>query len=389
MTLRIGWNLDKALDPRDGVGQYCHQLLKALMAIDPENDYVLYPLHAAVSEEDLERNFPARPENFRLAPAGRRTPGPTDVDLMHATTWTHPVGFRKRTGTQRAKGSGQVPFTGKVLFTCYDLTFLSHPECHTVDNRIACLEGTLRAHLAGAHFLAISRATSAEMQTRLGVPPERISVIYPAAADHFHPERGKASAPAAASDAARTRESPSGEYLLAVGTLEPRKNLVRLIEAYSRLPSELRSRYSLRIAGGGGWKQENLPVAQPIEGVHWLGPVSDEQLVELYRGAALFAYPSLAEGFGLPIVEAMACGTPVITSNVSSLIEVAGDAAVTVDPLDVEALTREIADLLEDTPRQAMLRERGLQRAADFSWQRTAEQVLALYRRLTASDTPR
>jgi alpha-1,3-rhamnosyl/mannosyltransferase len=144
----------------------------------------------------------------------------------------------------------------------------------------------------------------------------------------------------------------------------------------------------LRIAGGGGWKQKNLPAARAIEGVHWLGSVSDEELVELYRGATLFVYPSLAEGFGLPIVEAMASGVPVITSNVSSLIEVAGDAAATVDPLDVQALTREIADLLEDPTRRELLKDRGLRRAADFSWRRTAEQVLALYRRLAAGDMP-
>jgi alpha-1,3-rhamnosyl/mannosyltransferase len=382
MTLRIGWNLDKALDPRDGVGQYCHHLLKALMAIDRENDYVLYPLHAAVSEQDLERNFPSRPENFRLAPAGCRSPAPTDVDLLHATTWTHPVGFRKLTGFQETTGGSL------VLFTCYDLTFLSHPGCHTVDNRIACLEGTLRAHLAGAHFLAISQATASEMQTRLGVPAERISVIYPAAADHFSLAGGEASTPESAADSTRSGESATGDYLLAVGTLEPRKNLAHLIEAYVRLPTALRSRYSLRIAGGGGWKQKNLPVARAIEGVHWLGSVSDEELVELYRGATLFVYPSLAEGFGLPIVEAMASGVPVITSIVSSLIEVAGDAAATVDPLDVQALTREIADLLEDPTRRELLKDRGLRRAADFSWRRTAEQVLALYRRLAAGDTP-
>lgn len=303
---------------------------------------------------------------------------------MHATTWTHPVGFVD-SAESRAGRKGRRP-QGSVLFTCYDLTFLSHPECHTLDNRIACLEGTLRAHLAGAHFLAISQATSTEMQARLGIAPERISVIYPAAADRFGLGDGENSTPQLSSPA-RTLDSGRGEYLLAVGTLEPRKNLARLIEAYAQLPDEVRSRYSLRIAGGGGWKQDGLQVARSTEGVQWMGSVSDDELVDLYRGASLFVYPSLAEGFGLPVVEAMASGTPVITSNVSSLIEVAGDAAATVDPLDVEALARTIADLLGDVTRREVLKQRGLARAAQFSWHRTAEQVLALYRQLAASET--
>ncbi len=364
MSLRLGWDLDKALDPVDGVGHYCHQLLRALMALDSENDYTLFQPHGQATQQDLERNFGSIPANFRLASPTRRGPDGADFDLVHSTTWVFPFGF-----------------DGPVLFTCYDLTFLSHAHFHTLENRLACLTGTLRAHLRGGHFLAISEATAHELERRLGVGTERIDVIYPAPAERFRPLTLQSSEPPPTD-----RFGLPACFILAVGTLEPRKNLSRLIEAYRGLDLSERRQCSLVIAGGGGWKQDDLAERfGELEGLRWLGRVNDDDLVLLYNRATLFAYPSLAEGFGLPIVEAMSCGTPVLTSDRSAMAEVAGEAAVLVDPTDTESIRRGLSRLLRDEELRHELATHGLAHAGSFSWHRTAEEVLALYQRLAGA----
>jgi glycosyltransferase involved in cell wall biosynthesis len=166
-------------------------------------------------------------------------------------------------------------------------------------------------------------------------------------------------------------------YVLAVGTREPRKNLPRLVRAFAGLPADLRERYSLAIAGKPGWgdaETERLASAQP--GVVLTGYVEDDDLPALYAGAEAFAFPSLAEGFGLPVIEAMAAGTPVLTSNCSSLAEVAGDAARLVDPGDERAVRAGLEELLEDVSLRDRLAHAGRERAAGFTWRRTARETL-------------
>ncbi len=176
--------------------------------------------------------------------------------------------------------------------------------------------------------------------------------------------------------------------MLAVGTLEPRKNLGRLLDAYARLDADLRQAHPLVIAGGGGWKNEALLArCAEIGTAYRLEPDGDADLSLLYSAAAVFVYPSLAEGFGLPVIEAMACGAPVITSNVSSMPEVAGDAAWLIDPLDTEDLRDALDELLAHPDHRQRLRALGRQRAATFSWAETARRTLALYRRLVRSPT--
>jgi glycosyltransferase involved in cell wall biosynthesis len=173
-------------------------------------------------------------------------------------------------------------------------------------------------------------------------------------------------------------------YILYVGALESRKNLPRLLEAYARL-RKWSARWKLVIVGARKWKF--TPIFEAVQRlglephVHFTDYVADEDLPALYRGAELFAFPSLYEGFGLPVLEAMACGTPVVTSNRSSLPEVAGDAALLVDPLDVEAIAGAMQRVLADEALAAGLREIGLARAAQFTWERTARETVAVYKK--------
>ncbi len=362
--MRIGFDATKALDPRDGIGRYSRELLRALAKLDGTIKIDLFGLPPAIDET-------AAREQLGGAIAGCRQDWRIDadaIDVFHSTAWNVPPGIG-------------VP----LVFTCHDLTFLTHPACHTIDNKVHCLTGLLRANLAYGHFIAVSQATAGELSRQLGIGTGRVEIIHHAPSPDLEP---------LPRDQARRRLQERfgihGAPVLAVGTLEPRKNLVRLIDAYSGLDEELRRDHPLLIAGGGGWKNEQLLArCDDLETVHRLEVAGDGDLSLLYSAAAVFAYPSLAEGFGLPVIEAMACGAPVVTSNLSSLPEVAGDAALLVDPQDTGDIRRAIDDLLRDPDRRQRLRALGRRRAASFSWAETARRTLDLYHRLAVGVEPR
>jgi glycosyltransferase involved in cell wall biosynthesis len=264
-------------------------------------------------------------------PAGLRRHG-RRVDLVHSTT------FR---GAPRMR----VP----VVLTVHDLAVLSYPETFPRWHRLygkTALRRTLRAADA---VVAVSEFSKGETVSLAGVPPDRIHVIPNGVDEIFAPE-GLAAA---------------GEYVLTVATLEPRKNLGRAVEA-ARLAG-----VELRVVGARGWGGVEVP--------GWVGEVPDAELAALYRGARCVLYPSLYEGFGLPVLEAMACGTPVVTSRDTAMEEVAGGAAVLVDPLDVSALADALA---QAHARRDELVPRGLERARQFTWGRAADAVEALWREL-------
>lgn len=219
-------------------------------------------------------------------------------------------------------------------------------------------------------FLCISEATRTEFLERFPQSAGR-TYVTPLAADPRFARRQQAA------DIGRP-------YVLAVGTLEPRKNLVRLIEAWAALPESVRRDHQLALVGPVGWDVEaTLATARARpQDVKLLGYVDDDRLAALYAGCAAFAYPSLHEGFGLPVLEAMSAGAPVITSNVSSLPEVAGDAALLVDPLDVEAISAALETMLTDGGLSERLRSAGHKRAREFSWDRCGHQTLTVLREL-------
>ena len=256
--------------------------------------------------------------------------------------------------TQRAPVHSSVP----LVVTFHDLAVLRHPETFNRWTRDYSRLTLPRVARAATRLIAVSEFTKRELLELLDVPAEKVRVIPNAVGEPFTAE----------GDAAE------GDYVLAVSTLEPRKNLERLVEAYRRAGL---NGLPLLVAGAAGWGG----VQVEGDGVRWLGEVRDEELARLYRGARCVAYVSLYEGFGLPVLEAMACGTPVVAARNGALEEVAGGAAVLVDPLDPDAIAAGIAEALD---RGAELRERGLERARAFDWREVARETLAVYREAAA-----
>jgi len=361
--LRVGIDYRSAsLAGVTGIGRYALELSRALARLaDPRLDLVLYGVRLGGRVE------PLREPGARLV--ARKFPGKL-LRWLHpwlsVATFTGPIDLFHYTDFSRPPLPKGTPFVA----TLHDVTFLLSPDYHRPEDR-ASLDAMSRSTLRDARLvLTDSEAARRDLLERLGADPARVVAVPLAAEARFFEKPD-----AAALDAARARHRLPARFLLAVGTIEPRKNHARLVRALARC----RERLPLVIAGKRGWMTGAFDAAvkaSPVE-VRELGHVPDADLPALYRLAEAVAYPSLAEGFGLPVLEAMASGAPVVTSNRSSLAEVAGSAAVLVDPEDEAA----IADGIDRARRgRGRLAESGPARARTFSWEKTARATLAAYR---------
>jgi len=356
-ALTIGIDARAAAAGGEGGSRVVCELLRALAARDDPHRYVLYTRD--VWDEPLGARFAwrafASPDplwHVRVAGAASR-----GCDVLLSTNSYLPAWFAR------------VPVAPMVFdMVAFDPALRPQRRSGVIER------ATLRPAVArSAALIAISQATADDLVAR-----------YPAA-------RGKtvvaplAAAPALAAPAATLPEGvPESGFILAVGTLEPRKNLPRLVAAYRRLPVTLRDAHPLVVTGRPGWDTGETVAALDSLGSRAIrtGFVPDEQLALLYRRCALFAYPSLGEGFGLPVLEAMAAGAPVLTSDRSSLPEVGGDAAAYCDPTDERAIAAALQALLGDPTRRAQLAAAGPLRAAEFSWDETARIVLETLERI-------
>jgi len=276
------------------------------------------------------------------------------------------------------------PFDGATVVMMHDLSWRADPSLHPPE-RVAWIERRLPATLRQAtRFVSVSEFTARTMTATLGIDRARIDVVSPGVSPVFRPMT--------AGDAARVLARhglADRSYILAVSTIEPRKNFDRLLAAHARLPVALRSRTPLVIAGGRGWGRalddDRAAQARRDGSLRLLGHIPDTELVALYARAAVVAYPSLYEGFGLPVLEAMACAAPVVTSDGTALRDTAGDAALLVDPLDTDAIAAALRRILEDPELAATLRTRGPVHAARFTWERTASGMIESWRTALAA----
>jgi glycosyltransferase involved in cell wall biosynthesis len=381
--MRIGIDCSLVPGERVGIGQYSYQLARALSHIDHANEYLLYPVFYYTFHPQYRQALLPQAANMRVAyrrfPRSilralrhPRAPWITkewllgQVDVVHSMSFSAP---RFRCGRKR------------LVVTIHDLSVLTHPECHTQENIAHAINGTRDAVAWADALIAVSQHTQHDLVERMGAPPEHVAVIYEAP----NPQCVREENPAILAQVRRTYNLPR-HFVLFVGSLEPRKNVKRLLVAYGLLPPALRREIHLVVAGGKGWLNEDIrPTVKELgleEQIHFIGYVKEVDLPAVYSLATVFAYPSLYEGFGLPVLEAMQCGTPVLTSNVSALPEVAGDAALLVSPTDVDEVADGLTRLLEQADLRAELRTRGYTRARMFSWERCARKTLAVYQRV-------
>lgn len=375
MSLPVAIEYTSALEQGGGIGRYTRELIGALARQDSSTPYFLF-----ASGQTKERRLSLPGSNFEwkltriqaqwLARLWHRARLPVPIEywtgpiaLLHAPDFTLPPVKR---GT-------------RTLLTVHDLSFIRTPETAARGLR-AYLEKAVPHSIARAdHVLADSESTKQDVIELFRTSAEKVSVLYSGVSSRFVPITD-----ARTLQGVRARYGLGDRsYILSVGTIQPRKNYLRLLEAFKQID---RPDLDLVIAGGRGWL-ENLAYRQAQESglgdrIRFLGFVDDSDLPALYSAAQLFVFPSLYEGFGLPVLEAMACGIPVVTSNVSSLPEIAGDAALLVDPYDIEMLASAITEALEDQAVREKLVSRGTERARQFTWSRAAQQLLQHYKAL-------
>ena len=266
------------------------------------------------------------------------------------------------------------------MVTVHDLGYLVEPDCHPRANRKQ-LEWSTRWNAAAASgIIAVSHSTRNDLIERLDVDPDRIETIHHGVSPSF------SRANPLEIDALQKRYDLDARVILAVGTIHPRKNLIRLIQAFEQLAAS-DSELQLVLCGGLGWNGDTIlrrAASSPFhERIVHLGYLADRDMPALYSSATVFAIPSLHEGFGMPLLEAMACGVPVVAANRAALPEIAGNAAILVDPLDSEAIASGIQLLMSDEEQRNELIARGSERVRGFGWRKCAAETLAFLRSIS------
>jgi len=378
--MRIGIDARFAVRSRRGIGNYTLGLINHLAELDHQNEYLLY-----VDSDDQERVLPTQ-ENFRARKIGPANYAVWEqlllparakedrVDVLHCTGNTAPILLDRRI---------------RLVVTIHDMMYL---KTGSLLPRSACRHQRLgrvyrsvivpRAARHAARVVTVSHFSKEEILTHLPfLRDEDVVVVYEAGNDTYHPlDRDDAV------QQVRCRYGISGNYILSLGGIDPRKNTRLLVQSFLELKHQGTISERLLVVGVPKCAQtmffDHADSSTCRGETLFLDFVSEEDLLLLYNGATVFVYPSLFEGFGLPPLEAMACGTPVISSNTTSIPEIAGDAALLIDPTDGNCLKRVLADLLHDRCLCEQLTRRGFDRVRQFSWQKTAAETLAVYESL-------
>jgi glycosyltransferase involved in cell wall biosynthesis len=374
--VKIGFDISQTGKDKAGCGYFADSLIQALTGVDCESEYILYP-HFGTSFWDpsgkkTTRNIDRRNvsriligNNFHESRAfwehfpshGEDMLGKPDI--VHANNFSCPRSFHR----------------AKIVYTLYDMSFLLYPEFTSEQNRWTCFEGVFNASCYADFIVAISHySRSSFLEIFPHYPADRIRVAH----------LGSRFSSIAGYDQGSVIEGlVPDKFWLAVGTLEPRKNVRRLLGAYAAFISRNQEGLPLVLAGGKGWLEDDLEefinTLGIRERVKILGYVTDDKLTWLYQNCFAFIYPSLFEGFGLPVLEALSLGAAVVTSNTTSLPEVAGDAACYVDPLKEEAIIVAMSRLLNDDGYRMKLKCLSKPQALKFSWDRCASEVLDIY----------
>ncbi|MDP8255681.1 MAG: glycosyltransferase family 1 protein [Candidatus Alcyoniella australis] len=379
--MRIGLNSEKVLERTTGVGCYAYNLVRGLLEIDRDNRYVLF-FH---SDAGCYAGEPwlAGP-NVELDQYGAKGSNPRRI------LWEQ-LGLPGRARRSKLDVFHYIDHTlsmiGKPVptaITVHDLAFFRHPEAYTRSRRIYKSLVSPRSIRRADRVIAVSEYTRQEVLEITGADPDKVSVVYNGIDGEFRVIQDQK----LLSDFRRQHDLPQ-RYILFVGTLQPRKNVTGLVRAYAELVQRKAVEHDLVICGERGWIFDEIFSQVERSGltarVRFIESLPQQQLPLLYNCAELFVFPSLFEGFGLPLLEAMSCGVPVVSSNTTSMPEVVGDAALLVDPNDVDDMALQIQRALSDRELAADLRNRGLERSREFSWRKCAQSTLEIYKQMAQS----
>ena len=376
--MRVILDVDAIRPPLNGIGRYALALARGLQKSDQVEDVRFFSYGRWIDDvEDLakehtisllRRGVPFR----RLARWGYR----------HVSEWR----FRRQANhfakyVYHSPSYRLMPFSGMSVVTVHDLSFIRHPEFHPRERALHWQRELVDVVARAGHLVTDSEFSRREIIELLNVDADFVSAVHLGVDPTFQPYAKEACVDVMA----RYRLRHKG-YSLVVATIEPRKNFVRLLQAFELLPVETRRAFPLAIAGDKGWLSEAVHaafarLAEKGEAMR-LGYVAEEDLPILYAAAAMFVYPSLYEGFGLPVLESMACGTAVLTSNAGAMLEVAGDACLLADPYSPVAIADGWRVLLSDNAKRTALEEAGLRRARLFSWNQCVDRTIDVYARL-------
>jgi glycosyltransferase involved in cell wall biosynthesis len=372
--MHIGFDISQTGSGKAGCGFFAHALTKAMLKLAPEHRYSLFPSFGNFYFDALMpiRNpYSGRDVHYGPRHLSRETARVfwtgSDAeaslgmpDIVHSNNFWCPVQLA----------------SSRLIYTFYDMGFAVEPAWTTEANRVGCFDGVFRSAMTADWVVAISEASRSHyLSVFPHFPEDRIRVIYPCS--RFTDSSAKGKRPKAHDDV------PVGGYWLNVGTIEPRKNQRRLAEAYARYLSLGGAPMPLVLAGGKGWLMEDFQKHLSELGIAahvvMTGYVSDEELIWLYRNCYAHLYPSLFEGFGLPVLEGMQFGAPTLTSNSTSIPEVAGDAAILLAPEDTEGWAQAMLRLVANRDERNRLSATARVQAGRFDWKRSAEALLQLY----------
>ncbi|MFQ6014991.1 MAG: glycosyltransferase family 4 protein [Anaerolineae bacterium] len=352
-----------------GINWYIRNLLLNLPQAGPRHHYIAF-----LNEKGISSHHPALTLRRSRLPTAKPL-----VRILWEQLWQPWAALREGTDLLHCLAFVRPLFSlCPVVITIYDLSFLLFPASFKPANRLYLTYLTRYSVKRAARLIAISASTKNDLAKLLQVPEQKVDVVHCGVDKTFRPIEDQRQLAAF-----RSKRGLPEKVILFVGTIEPRKNVIGLIAAYSHLKEDFP--HVLVIGGAKGWFYEEVfEVVERLglrERVIFPGYIPQSELPLWYNAAQLFVYPSLYEGFGLPVLEAMACGTPVITSSTSSLPEVVGQAGLTVDPLNSEEIGQAMRQMLGDNELWDQMRQRGLERAREFSWLRTAQETVRVYER--------
>ncbi|KKQ18722.1 MAG: Glycosyl transferase, group 1 [Berkelbacteria bacterium GW2011_GWA1_36_9] len=370
--MKIAIDASRAINEKAGIGRYTLELVRELTKSDLKNTYLLLFsfMRSSRHKEKIIKEFRALknvevkilriPGNLKEKVWGWKLPWfrrlLKDADIFYAPSF-----LEVNLGLNLPQ-----------VVTIYDLTTFLFPE-HLGKKMSEFFNlKTKKACLTATKIIAISKSTKNDLEKILKIDPKKITVVYPGQNVLGTPTKNL------------PQNLKAKSYVLVVGTIEPRKNLINLFKAYAILPPRLQEKYPLAIVGARGWNTgktyDALEHLKLKDKVKFLGFVSDSVLAKLYKEAMVFVYPSLYEGFGFPVLEALSFNTPVVTSNNSSLPEVAGKAAILVDPQDPKSISSGLQKLLEHKEEISLLKENARSRIGKFSWEKTAREILVVFK---------